>query len=273
MTSDAGPFPESPRVIYGKNPLEQVICQLRFPAVLRIEAEPPAAFQERIRKEYPVLREGGAGNAVELPPSMPEVVQNLVRSTLSSRQKGKIAYDFVATDEKWAVGLTREFLSLSSTHYTRWEEFKSHLDGPLRALIEVYSPAFFSRIGLRYQDVIKRSQLGLQDRAWSDLIRPHVAGMLASPDLLGTVAGISTQAIIEFPNKAGQVGIRHGLAQQSDTREDCYLIDSDFSTQQKTGVDDARDILDYFNRQSGRLFRWCITDTLHRAMEPRNIGP
>lgn len=49
------PFPESKRVFYVKNPLAEVICQLRFPAILRIGAESPHEFQERIRDHLPLF--------------------------------------------------------------------------------------------------------------------------------------------------------------------------------------------------------------------------
>ena len=48
-------FPEVERVIYERNPLDEVICQLRFPAILKID-EPPIAFQEQIRTRYPFRR-------------------------------------------------------------------------------------------------------------------------------------------------------------------------------------------------------------------------
>src|SRR5256885_3722562 len=48
-------FPDSPRVIYGKAPLTAVICQLRFPPILRIESTVPADFQERVRTQFPLL--------------------------------------------------------------------------------------------------------------------------------------------------------------------------------------------------------------------------
>ena len=51
------PFPDSERVIYQRNPLLEVICQLRFPSILRIDSEAPAVFQERVRKEYPMYQE------------------------------------------------------------------------------------------------------------------------------------------------------------------------------------------------------------------------
>ena len=49
-------FPESPRVRYSRNPLLEVICQLRFPKILSIETEVPVGFQEDIRSEYPVFK-------------------------------------------------------------------------------------------------------------------------------------------------------------------------------------------------------------------------
>ncbi len=42
-----------PRCRYGKSPLGEVICQLRFPEILSISAKLPVEFQEEIRGEYP----------------------------------------------------------------------------------------------------------------------------------------------------------------------------------------------------------------------------
>jgi hypothetical protein len=43
------PLKDYPRVIYKRNPIIGVVCELRFPPILRIAAEPPVAFQEWIR--------------------------------------------------------------------------------------------------------------------------------------------------------------------------------------------------------------------------------
>jgi uncharacterized protein (TIGR04255 family) len=48
-------FPASQRVKHIRNPLMEVICQVRFPKILRIDAEVPVNFQEEIRSEYPTL--------------------------------------------------------------------------------------------------------------------------------------------------------------------------------------------------------------------------
>ena len=42
-------FSNDERVIYAKRQLVEVICQLRFPEILKIEAHEPADFQDAIR--------------------------------------------------------------------------------------------------------------------------------------------------------------------------------------------------------------------------------
>ena len=95
------PFPDAPRVMYASNPLIEVICQVRFPPVLKIEAQLPDAFQERIRSIFPVYNENTSLFAgLELPA---ELLQ-LVRSTVPAGfHKGPTAF---ATEEgTWTVTL------------------------------------------------------------------------------------------------------------------------------------------------------------------------
>ncbi|MFR1260789.1 MAG: TIGR04255 family protein [Oscillospiraceae bacterium] len=46
-------FSNQPRKFYRRSPLIEVICQLRFPDILKIEAHEPADFQDAIRQVYP----------------------------------------------------------------------------------------------------------------------------------------------------------------------------------------------------------------------------
>jgi uncharacterized protein (TIGR04255 family) len=261
-------FPASERVVYKANTLVSVRCQLRFPAILRIDAEPPAAFQEIIRSEYPQLRDRSA-DLLQVPPEIPAPVAQFIRSAVSS-QAQRTAYDFASEDGKWTVSLNREFLALTTTDYPRWEEFRKRLNGPLDALLKTYSPGPFTRIGLRYQNVIRRSRLGLANERWGALLEPHVIGMLGSEAIDRSTRQAMTQTLIQFPKERGNVNIRYGLAQEQPSGELCYLIDNDFFTDKSTGAADVYTKLDFFNQQSGRLFRWCIGNgKLHLAMGPQ----
>ena len=74
-TSSNELFPSSPREIYEKAPLIQVVCQLRFPPVLRIESQIPADFQERIRARFPLFERNSPPLAAPLPiPAFPGAV-------------------------------------------------------------------------------------------------------------------------------------------------------------------------------------------------------
>ena len=46
-------FSQEERCIYGNNQLMEVICQLRFPTILSIDAKEPADFQDAIRDVFP----------------------------------------------------------------------------------------------------------------------------------------------------------------------------------------------------------------------------
>jgi uncharacterized protein (TIGR04255 family) len=265
------PFPPSERVIYKKNPLNEVVCQLRFPPILRIDSDSPSQFQERIRKEYPLLKERAGKLPQEILQQLPPAIVN---SALGS---GGRIYDFISEDENWVVSLARDFLALTAKNYERWEYFRDHLQSCLIAFEDEYSPAFFSRVGLRYQNVIRRSKLGLENNQWANLLESHIVGILASPEheITESVDEIFSQVVLKLKETPGQVRMQYGLVQVQDEingeTETCFLIDNDFFTSERTETSDALDILSTYSRKNGKLFRWCITEQLHSIMGPQKI--
>ncbi len=261
------PFPLSDRVLYKKNPLEVVVCQLRFPPVLRIDAELPHAFQEHVRAEYPFFSERQsvvpeAGVPAGVPPEILKAISEMLPFRASRM------YEFTSADSNWRVTLTKETLSLGCKQYRRWEDFKQHLQLPMQFLLKTYAPSFYLRIGLRYRDLIKRSVLKLNDVPWNELLKPPIAGVLGS-EIAPAIRQTNQQLLIDLGENNAQVRVQHGFLLKG--TEQCYLIDSDFFTSVRKETNDAIATLDYFNRQSGRLFRWCISDRLHGAMEPERL--
>lgn len=260
------PFPDSPRVIYQKNPLTEVICQLSFPTILRIDSEVPARFQEKIREEYPIYQETqGASLKLNFPQELAQVIGNAL-----PLKSGRATYQFLSADRKWRVILTRESLSVSTIEYKKWEDFKRHLEIAFGAFLEEYKPLFFTRIGLRYQDLIQRSKMGLENVGWSELLNPSLAGELSAPEIVDRITHCVNQLTITLDDNGSMVLLNHGLA-SNENSEVSYIIDSDFLTEEKTEVKNVIERLDYFNKFSGRLFRWCISEKLHNALEPQPI--
>ena len=253
-------FPDSPRVIYKQNPLVEVICQLKFPPILKIDTEAPAPFQERIRKDYPLLQESTAEQQ-PLPPAIARLIGQAVPGFFQGQ-----AYTFLTEDQTSKVVLTREFLAVSTGRYTRWEEFRAKLQTAVEALTLSYQPSFFVRIGLRYRDIIRKSMRGLEHLEWSKLLRPHILGELGYPGLSNAIRHAARDVLISLDDSKGQVRVLHGLIKEEKEKSFSYSIDSDFSYEGRTELKDAFDRLDSFNREAGRLFRWCITPLLHKHL-------
>jgi uncharacterized protein (TIGR04255 family) len=258
------PFPTSPRVIYGKSPLTQVICQVRFPTILKIEAELPSAFQERIRQAFPLFERASpvTDGALQIPEGVAQLIARQI--------KGQ-GYRFLSEDRSAFIGLDPSSMSLSTTHYTRWEDFLGALEPALDALLTEYTPSFFARIGLRYTDTIVRSKIGLANARWSELLNNQILGELANPAIEENVSMMQKAIQVRNTDRSGGVVLQQSLAVVQGTSEIGYTVDFDFYRDQKTKVDDARAILDRLHQSAGSAFRWCITERLHNALEPRRI--
>lgn len=172
-----------------------------------------------------------------------------------------------------ALHLSPESIPLSTTAYNRWEEFWEAMSNSLAALVEFYQPKFFSRLGLRYVDAVERSRLGLGGRRWSELLRPEILGELSLPQFEDSLEEAQRVIRLKFGDGSGSILLRHGLGHVQGNSEVCYMIDFDFYTDQKTELAHAETILHGYNRRAGRAFRWCITDDLHRALEPTGLDP
>lgn len=262
MASDF--FPISPRVIYDRTPLREVICQFRFPPILRVEAQTPADFQDRVRNRFPLLEQNQPVSANILA-QLPNDLLNALGAPINNT-----SYIFRADDGSHLT-LTRDSLALTVTAYTRWEDFRATLVPALDALVEIYQPAHFTRVGLRYLNVILRDALGLNGHSWGDILIPEIAGELALPQWeLGTE---DARRVIrsKIANTGDAVLLQHGLAQVQGAAETGYMLDFDFYSDIRTEVGDAHATVDRLNGYTGRAFRWSIKPDVHAAMGPREL--
>lgn len=256
-------FPEAQRVLYERNPLIEVLSQVRFPTILRIASEAPARFQDRLRGDYPLYEEKREKSL-----KLPAALEGLFGP--DSSPTTAILYSLSSDDGVWTVTLSSGFVALSCRRYERWEEFRQRYDSVLKAVLEVYQPSFYTRIGLRYKDLIQRSKLGLKDVQWSEVLQGYIAGELASQDVAPHIEQVVRQFLISGSDSI-KVRVQHGFDQVQGSEEQCYLIDADFFTEERLSHANILSTLDGFNREAGRFFHWCITPRLHDAMDPRSL--
>jgi uncharacterized protein (TIGR04255 family) len=248
------PFPETGRVIYGKNPLDKVVCQLRFPPILRIDSDAPSAFQDAIRESYPLYQEKTVYQqeiAAGLKPQFPQEVINQLTKTSVTKN-----HEFSSEDGMWKINLTRTFLAISTSGYKKWEEFKERFKSAIAALLDIYKPAFFTRTGLRYIDVFDRSKLDLKED-WNEL--------------KDSIESFESVYSVKLSDGQSFVRITTSLVLRADTGDKCFMVDSDFFAPKRMAPENVYVKLDFLNSRASRFIRSVITEKLHKAMGPTEI--
>ncbi len=260
-------FSQEKRSIYGRNQLAEVICQLRFPEILTIDANAPVDFQEAIRDTFPmymVRKESPAPKLTGVPGQL--ALENQPQSN---------NYQFSSADGIWRVNLTSKFISLSCSRYRCWEDFARMLDGPLAAFIQIYRPALFSRVGLRYLNFISRKALDLEGVSFRELIQSPYLGLLADPQIPEVTASRSTmdaqlrvQGGCQCKLHAGPGLVKRNGQPDQETK---FIMDMDLFMEGNVPVAHSAGALETLHSQAYPIFRGAITDMLHEAMEPERM--
>ncbi|MDE2857268.1 MAG: TIGR04255 family protein [Chloroflexota bacterium] len=264
-------FPPTDRVIYNINPLRLVVCQLRFPLDLRIDVAMPADFQQKIRGVFPLAKEDTDESSYFVPDDVARHFPNEMLEALSTRINRR--YLFQSRDKAWAVTLANNFVALECTEYICWEDFRERLALVVSAICETYQVGFFTRIGLRYQNVIDRRVLGLNDFGWKELLSHFVLGPLSLSKSVESAQEHNGSFLTQLYNSEDVVRVRYGLVTEKsgDPSNVMFILDYDFFTKDnvETEADDVVKRVDIYNSSNRGLFRRCIKDKLHDAMEPR----
>ncbi len=258
-------FADNTRYSYVNSPLIEVICQLRFPAILSIGSTDPAQFQEAVRADFPryLARQEQQPLKITNPNSPQPQVERSAPVT---------NHNFISTDGLWKINLTKDFVALSTLRYTSWEEFAQKLDRILALFIQIYRPAFFERIGLRYVNAISRNRLGLQDSLWDDLVNSPFIGILSEPDVDEKATGKCALDVELGLGDNRRLKLHAGPGMLGDGKKDPepkFILDHDLSVVDKQIpaqriAGDLAVLHDY----AVRLFNAAITDELRNAMGP-----
>ena len=234
-------FSDRPRTHYEKTLAHEVICQLRFPTILSINNVEPADFQERIREDFPQY----ARKQDVLPPQ--------IVNGKPEPQPPVTNYHFLSQDGRWKLNLTKDFIALSTLSYPGWEEFARMLDKPLAAFIQLYKPAYFQRVGLRYLNIVSRTALDLEDVSWRELFTPAYLGPMAEEDLAEDRVVNCGRLKANIPNAPQDPEVK-------------FIFDMDLSMGGNTACGLAAAALETLHGHSSRVFEGAITDRLRDAM-------
>lgn len=195
-------LPEARDVVFDKSPIRQVICQVRFPPILRIESEKPAELQDKLRGKYPHLRQE-QGLQVDLGAPEGDEGESPRRATVTPP-----LWAFSSSDEEWTVSLTREFVALSTgENYQTFDELRDRLAEVFQGFRSVYDPAHATRVGLRYINQLVEPA-GAPSDYWVARLQPLYVAAFQPDGTPGELLREMRELWVSYGDDA--ITIRHG---------------------------------------------------------------
>ncbi len=248
-----------PRVVLDDPPLTEVICQFRFPPVLRLQSDQQllASIQDRLRGDYPSL-DAQAVLSLRIPGGPADAPLAAV---------GGPAWRFVDDTGNWLVSLAADFVALSTTSYSHWDDFTRRLRPVIQTVVELVGITSRRRLGLRYTNQIPIPQ---DAASWGQVIAPELVGWVAHLD--PGVAVDSAVQEVRLRTDVCAVGFRHGpLPMTNDQSVRQYLLDTDCYLDEPTGVDidDLIGSAGAFNDVANRFFFGALTADGLQKFKPR----
>ena len=260
---------KSERVQYEKNPLIEVLAQIRFPRKLEIEQKLPAEFQKKISGTFPFME---TQSTTQISVSVNEDGKQSIKQIPSS------FYNFLSLDKKNRITLASDYISFTTTDYTRWESFRPHLLEAFKFLQEIYDVNVCTRIGLRYKDLINRTELNLEGVSWLKLIKPQLTGVLNFSSLFeGQIIENDIpvcQSAYQFNLETCSAILQTGLIEIQGAKDKCFLIDTDFFILGtfEPKIEAIKTHLENLHENAGALFHHCIEEQLRAALKPKPVS-
>ena len=249
-------FPPKPDVQLENSPLVEVVCQVRFPPILRIAGEEPSEFQELIRVEFPIV-ELEHGLLVRFPGPG-------VKSPPTAEPQSR-TFRFRTADEQTAISLAVDFFALSTNRYTHWENFALPLRLVDDSVQRVYKPAYATRIGLRFINRLTPENTGCGTLAeMFDLLRPELTSQSRS-EAWNEVAEMRCRLVLTD----GPAKLTLGTGYGEDQRTPFFLLDFDYFEEGQLSLDNLVERCTRYNEVIYRAFRWCVRDEKLDVFKPR----
>jgi uncharacterized protein (TIGR04255 family) len=201
------------------------------------EPRPPVSLVTALRREYPNLELAN------------EVTLGVGGGTAGSNN----AHIFRSAKLTWTVSLRQSALSIETVAYTDYAHMKERVLRVVEAASKIIDSDFFTRVGLRYINVIDSG---------TDPIDGWVNPELVAPLLSGHFSGIQEYAgKLMLVASDGGCFLQHGLRlkQQhaSEAAQPEYVLDIDTFRNEVT-LSDTRVALDAMHAQAFDVFDWAI---------------
>jgi len=248
-------FPKPQEVRLDRSPLSEVICQVKFPPILRIGKDSPTNFQESIRNRFPGLE---IDQGVIQPLGINPVSENPVVGTLPK------LYRFKTYDSKSYVALTYDFFAFSTTNYSHWEDFVNNISFIEQAVLEEFKPPYISRLGLRFINRITRKNSGCKTLIeLKGLLRDEFTCLISTDIWKEPIEMISH---IVLPDNKAKLTLRYGYSKEDG--EPFFLLDFDYFEDCQLEFINLSKRINHYHNKIYQAFRWCFKENSLSNFKP-----
>lgn len=260
------PFDSKPRVKFNNDPLVEVVCQIVFVSRIKEMDTPNKLIQlhDSIKNLLPLFRKAKS------------VSLDVNTDTQKVSHTETVVYEFLTIDESVRVSISPDNMSFVTNRYESKENFFNYIDAVYKALDVIFEIPLIKRVGLRYQDVIQRSRLGegFFDMPWNELLRGSLISIFEEDEIAKTtLLGAQSNFVIALGSisKDAKMNVKCSIVYHAETKEACFMIDSDYYTEEILAYDAALSFLHDANVKARDFFQWCIKPKLYDALLPEQI--
>lgn len=225
---------------YKRHFLKQAVCELRFPTLMELgEQRPPSSFVKALRKEYPILEMNNEFTVGIGPGNSSSSNIHILRST-----KGG-----------WSISLKENALSIETTAYSGFDNFRERVLHVVDAAEKIIDSDFFTRIGLRYINILKSD-----DEEITNWINPSLTGPITSELFVGiNDFGGRMQLVSDDGGCLFQHGIQFNRPKSDTPAKPDYLLDID-TYRSEVVLSDTAEAINVMHRQAFELFDWSLSE-------------
>ncbi len=235
---------------YKRNFLRQAVCELRFPTLMELGGpRPPAAFVSALRKEYPHLE---LANEVTFGVGMG-----------AGGAESNHTHIFRSSKLKWSVSLKQNALTVETNNYSEYADLKKRVLYVVEAAKAVIDSDFFTRVGLRYINVI---ECGSEDPTlgW---VNPELVAPLSNDKFSGVSEYAGRLSLLA---EDGGFLLQHGLQLVNQGKNKPlnpdYVVDID-AYRNEVNVEHVEMAIDIMHAQAFDIFDWSLGDKARSHLE------
>ena len=250
------------RKIYNKSPLKEVIFQVKFPTLLIIDQVKPADFQSRIIMDFPLYEENNS--------DIKELIINPVSDETQMNKTRMTNYVFTNASRKSRVILNNSSLTITTLEYTNWEAFSKLCYRILGFFKDIYKFPFFNRLGLRYINVIVKSEYNLVGLPWKDIVKPEYLGNMSNVDDSSIRLFNMSSEIVDGTSRI-IVKEKYGLVKIESSNEISFLADADYIYPSSREIKDVERLFESLHDESAGYIDRVVSNEVIERMEPLDV--